>query len=197
MDAIESLDVGVYSHFSLQRARYPELLPIMQMAYYLSDYLSIGVLFSLAALLFLLQGKRRSAQVTAISLAAALVLLFSVRFLVPRRRPDDAQNWLGPEHMLGSYPSAGVFLFLLAMIMLGFAIWNLARPWLRGLYILTATALTVWVCMSQLLLALHYLTDILGAMAAATFIGWVASRFLDGKAREPEQRTDPILKRQG
>ena len=192
MDAIESIDVGAYAHFRHQAETHPEFLPIMHIAYYLSNYLAIGVLFSLTALLFLLQGKRRSAQVTAINLAWALALLFSVRFLVPRRRPDDAQNWLGPQAMLGSYPSGGVFLFMLAMILLGFAIWDLAKPWLRGVYLLTAVALTVWVCMSQLIMSLHYLTDILGGIAAATFMGWIASHFLDGKIIASELPSDAI-----
>jgi hypothetical protein len=178
MDVIESLDVGAYSFFRQQLSD-PGMLRIMYIAYYLSDYLSVGILFSLAAFLFLVQGKRRSAHVTTISVAFALAVLFGVRFLVPRRRPDDAENWLGPANMIGSYPSAGVFLFMLAMIFLGFATWGMFRPWMRGLYILIATLLTVWVCMSQLILATGYVTDVLGAMAGATLISWVAYRFLD------------------
>jgi hypothetical protein len=180
MDVIESqLDIGPYATFRELIKHHPEILPAMKIGYYLGDYLSVGILVSLAAFLFLWQGKRKSAQVTALSLAVAFALLFGVRFLVPRRRPDDAENWLGPANMIGSYPSAGVFLFMLAMIFLGFATWHLCRPWLRAIYVLTAIVLTVWVSMSQLVLATSYLTDVLGAMAAATLIGWIAFRFLD------------------
>jgi hypothetical protein len=179
MDVIESLDVGVYSFFRQQIAS-PQVCQVMRIAYFLSDYLSVGILFSLAALFFLLQGKRRSAQVTAISLAVALALLFGMRFLIPRRRPGDGEDFLGPANMIGSFPSSGVFLFMLAMIFLGFATWRLFRPWMRALYIFMATALTVWVCLSQLVLATGYLTDVVGAMTAATLIGWIANRFLDG-----------------
>ena len=180
MEVIEAIDIGAYRHFHHQLGKQPELQPIMEIGYYLSNYIAVGILFSLVALLFLLQGRRQSARVTAISLAFALTLLFAVRFLVRRMRPPDGENWLGPNDMEGSYPSGGVFLFMLAMIFLGFAIWNWARrPWQRGLYVLTATLLTVWVCLSQLFLSVHYVTDIIGAMAAATFVGWVASRFLD------------------
>src|SRR5262249_34670812 len=122
MDAIESLvDFGPYAAFQEFIKNHPEIRSTLQTGYYLGDYLSVGILFSIAAYLFLWQGRRRSAQVTAISLAIAFGLLFGVRILVPRRRPDDAENWLGPGNMVGSYPSAGVFLFMLAMIFLGFA----------------------------------------------------------------------------
>jgi membrane-associated phospholipid phosphatase len=81
--------------------------------------------------------------------------------------------------MLGSYPSASVFLFTLAVILIGFALWDLARPWLRVLYILIAALLTAWVCLSQFFLAIHFLTDVLGGMAGATLISWIAFRYLD------------------
>jgi membrane-associated phospholipid phosphatase len=196
MEVINELDWGVYAHFRYQIGLHPELLPIMQAAYYLSDYLGIGVLFSLAAALFLIQGKRRSAQVTALSLALALALVFGVRFLVPRLRPPDAQVWLGAEDMRGSYPSAGVFLFMLAMIFIGFAVWGLARSrWLRGLYVVVAALLIAWVCVSEFFLAIHFLSDVLGGMAGATLIGWIAYGWLDreatGTGATPESKTPP------
>jgi hypothetical protein len=46
--------------------------------------------------------------------------------------------------------------------------------------VLLAAALTVWVCMSQFFLATHFVTDVIGALAAAGLIGWIASRLLDG-----------------
>jgi hypothetical protein len=185
MEVINDLDWGVYSFFRYQAEQHPDILPLMHVAYYLSDYLAIGVLFSLAAGLFLIQGKRRSAGITAISLAVALALIFGVRFLVPRVRPPDAQNWLGAADMRGSYPSAGVFLFMLAMILIGFAVRGLTRrPWLRRFYVAVAVALTVWVCVSQFFLAIHFLTDVLGGMAGATLVGWIALRYLDREATE-------------
>jgi membrane-associated phospholipid phosphatase len=145
-------------------------------------------------ILFLLQGKRRSALVALVSFASAFILIDAVRFVVPRRRPEDAENWLGPHAMLGSYPSAGVFLFMLAMILISFAAWDLARPWMRGAYVLIAALLTGWVCLSQFFLAIHFLTDVLGGIAGATLIAWIAHRCLDPKGtRTPEGRdTAPV-----
>jgi membrane-associated phospholipid phosphatase len=178
MDVIESLDWGVYAHFRFQAQQCPDILPFMQAAYYMSSSVGLIVLMSLAVILFVVQGKRQAALVTLVSFGAALALIHATRILVPRRRPEDAENWLRPGDMLGSYPSSGVFLFMLAMILVGCALWSLIRPWLRGVYLLIAFLLTVWVCLSQFFLAIHFLTDVVGAMAGATLIAWIAHRYL-------------------
>ena len=91
LDAIEALDWGAYAHFKYDAEHQPLTLQFMQVAYYFSDYVAIGVLFSLAAFLFVMQGKHRSAHVTAAGLVVALAVIFSVHFLVPRLRPPAAQ----------------------------------------------------------------------------------------------------------
>jgi membrane-associated phospholipid phosphatase len=194
MDAIESLDWGVYSHFRFQVQQYPAVLPLMQVAYYLSSYVGVSIGLSIAVILFLAQRKRRSALVALVSFASSVGLIGVVRFLVPRRWPEGAENWLGPNAMLGSYPSAGVFLFMLVMILVGFAVWDLARPSIRAAYVLIAALLTAWVCLSQFFLAIHFLTDVLGGIAGATLIAWIAHRCLDPKGtRTPEGRdTAPV-----
>lgn len=184
MDAIESLDWGAYAHFRFQVSQHPALVPFMLVAYYLSDYVSIGFLFSLVATLFLLQGRHRSAQATAASLAISLALIFGIQHLVPRMRPPDAQNWLGAWELVGTYPAGGVFLFMLGMILLGFATWDLLpRVWLRAVYLILATALVVWVCMSQFILATHFVTDVIGAIAGAALVAWATSKFLGERGR--------------
>jgi membrane-associated phospholipid phosphatase len=162
----------------------------MQVAYYLSSYVGVSIGLSIAVILFLAQGKRRSALVALVSFASSVGLIGVVRFLVPRRRPEGAENWLGPNAMLGSYPSAGVFLFMLVMILVGFAVWDLARPWIRAAYVLIAALLTAWVCLSQFFLAIHFLTDVLGGMAGAALIAWIAQRYLDPKGPRPQEGRD-------
>jgi len=190
MDAIESLDWGVYSHFRFQVQQYPAVLPLMKVAFYLSSYVGVSIGLSIAVIMFLAQGKRRSALVALLSFASSVGLIGVVRFLVPRRRPEGAEIWLGPDAMVGSYPSAGVFLFMLVTILLGFAVWDLARPWIRAVYVLIAALLTGWVFLSQFFLAIHFLTDVLGAMAGATLIGWIAHRYLDPKGTCPKLGRD-------
>jgi membrane-associated phospholipid phosphatase len=180
MDAIAELDWGVYAHFDFKP--HPGVVRFMQYADALSGYIGVGILLAIAVMLFLLQGKRRSALVALASVGAAIGLIQAARYLVPRPRPHNAENVLAAQEMLGSYPSPSVFLFMLMMILIGLAVWDLARrPWQRGLYVVVAAALTVWVCMSQFFLALHFLSDVLGAMAGAALVGWGAYRFIPTK----------------
>jgi membrane-associated phospholipid phosphatase len=180
MDAIDALDWGVYSHFDFQNQRDPWMRPVIQTGVDVGSYVVIGLVLLAAVVLFLIQRKWRSALIVPASALSAFALIEAVHRLVPRRRPENAVKVLGPDEMLGSYPSASVFLFMLAMILLGFAIWGVMRNGLvRGFYVVAAALLTVWVCMSQFFLALHFLTDILGGMAGAALIGWAAYRFLD------------------
>ena len=185
MDAIESLDWGVYAHFSNEASRYPAVAEFMENAYYISSYVTVSGLLLIAVTLFLVQRKRRSALVVLISFLAAVVLIEAIRWLVPRRRPEDAQLFLGPDAMLGSYPSAGVFLFTLVLVLLAFALWGqVPSVWGRGAYVLIAALLVGWVCISQFFLAIHFVTDVLGGLAGAALVSWVAYKFM-GPA-EPE-----------
>ena len=188
MDRIEAFDWAVYSHFAFQISNSPGLEEFMQWAYTASGYVGTTALMLTACVLFLAQGKRRSALVAMLSYASAVLLIYAIRFTVPRARPEKAVNWVGPDDMVGSYPAPGIFLFMIDAILIGFAVWNLTpRFWLRALYILVATALSVWVCMSQFVLPIHFLTDAIGGMAGATLIGWIAYRCIE---REPAQPTE-------
>ena len=189
MDAIESLDWGAYAHFSNEASRYPAVAEFMQNAYYLSSYVAVSLLLLIAVTLFLVQKKRRSALVVLVSFLAAVVLIEAIRWLVPRRRPEDAQLFLGPEAMRGSYPSAGVFLFTLVLIFIAFALWSvLPRVWGRGAYVLIAALLVGWVCISQFFLAIHFVTDVIGGLAGAALVSWVAYKCLEPNAMDGEQQ---------
>ena len=186
MDAIEALDWGVYADFSFKSGKFPVIVPVMHAAEYLSNHVSIGIFLLISLGLLLAQGKYRSAAVALISFVVSIGLIVAVNFLVPRRRPENAEEWLGPNDMHGSYPAASVFLFMLTMILIGLAVWSLTqRASYRALYAAAGTLLTVWVCMSQMFLALHFLTDILGALAGATLMSLLAFKFMDSPS-EPE-----------
>lgn len=181
MDAIESLDWGVYSHFDFEDQKHTFVKPFMQVAYYISSYhyLGVAVLAFVAILLFLLQQRRQAALVSLVSVAASIGLIEGIHRLIPRRRPENAAKLLGADQIYGSYPSAGVFLFMLVAILIGLAIWDRARVWQRITYVVIAGGLTVWVCMSQFFLSLHFLTDVIGGLVGATLVGWIAWRCLE------------------
>ncbi len=176
MDAIEYLDWGVYNHFA---ARHRHLVIVLQPANYVGSYAVIGALFGLAFTWLLVQKKIRPATIVVASALAAWGVIEATQFLVPRHRPPDAQNWLGASTAVGSYPSPRVFLFTLVMIVMGLALW-MSRPrlWIRGVYLVLATTLTVWVCVSQFFLPLHFFSDAIGGLAGAGLIGWLAYLFM-------------------
>ena len=189
MDAIEALDDGAAAHFGYQAGRYPDILPFMRPAYYLGSYVGIGVLLAIIVLLFLVQGKRRSALVAFLSVASAFALIEVIRLVVPRARPLTTDQLLGPIDRLGSYPSSSVFLFTLCMVLLAFALWHwMRRPWQRGAYVLIAALLTAWICMAGFFLSLHYVTDLIGGLAGAALFSWIASRLMDPSLSASEGR---------
>ena len=180
MDAIETIDWGAYAHFTFMGQKYPDIAAIMAWPYYISTYVANFALMACVVLLLIWQNRRRAALVTSLGLVMSLGMIEVSRLLVPRLRPPDAENWLGPHEMLGSYPSAGVFLFMLLMIFLGFASWPWLQPtWMRIAFMLLAAALTVSVAMSQFFLALHYVSDIIGGIVGATLVGYLVWKFLD------------------
>ena len=178
MDAIEALDYGVYAHFAHMSKQPPDLTQFMQPAAYLSSYVAITILMLIAIALFLRRGKRQPALVTALTFLGAVILIQVVRVIVPRP---------GPTGAVGSYPSAGVFLFTLSAMLLSKAIWQLAeRGWQRAAIVTAAVVLTVWVCFGELFLSTRWLTDILGGLAGATLLGWAAIRLMDTGTSKPD-----------
>jgi undecaprenyl-diphosphatase len=186
MDAIDALDCGVYYHFDFQNKQGNIFLPLLQTGYYVGSYIGVGTLFFTAIVLFALQRRWRSVLVVPSSGIIAFGLIELVRRLVPRPRPEEALGWLGPGDMIGSYPSPAVFLTLLAFILIGIGVWGLTRnaTW-RWTFAVIAAMFTVWVCMSQMMLTLHYFSDVLGGLAGAFAIGWTASYLLDSAPANP------------
>jgi membrane-associated phospholipid phosphatase len=184
MDAIEALDEGVYAHFDNQIGHHPEIAQVMMPAYHLSSYVGVAILFTLLVLIFLVQGKRREAVVALFVILLGVGLVQGVQLLVPRPHPANADKWIGAPVQAGTYPSAAVFLFTLGVTLLGMALWDRMRLWLRGVYILGAAGLVVWICMAGFFLAFHYLTDVIGGLAGAALVGWIASRLMPRRPKE-------------
>ena len=190
MDAIESMDWGANAHFRFTGQQQPAIVRFFHNGYLPNGYLIAGIiLVTIAILVLLLRGRKRAAQIAWFSFIGGASLLWVSHYFVPRRRPPDAQNILGPEQLLDSYPSDGVFICMLSLILLGFALWQpLGRPSLRALYCLIAALLTVWVCLTELFLCVRFVTDLIGAIVGAALIGWIACRLsvsANGKQSEP------------
>jgi undecaprenyl-diphosphatase len=123
----------------------------------------------LAAVLLLMEGRRRQAAIFAGTVAAAQVLVEGLKSVMERARPD-----LVPHHDLvysNSFPSGHsamtpvVYLTLAAILAAGEE-----RRSVRWLLILTAAALTVSVGVSRVYLGVHWPTDVLGGWALGVAI---------------------------
>lgn len=176
MDAIEALDDGANAHFTWQKRELPGIVNYMQVAYYLSTYVGIGVLAALVIVILLWQRRKYAAFAAAAGLAAAATVIALLQRLIARPRPQLAAEWLGTSDD-ASYPAASVFLFTLGMILLACALWDRLRGLaLRAVIIALSILLVVWVCLSQFFLATHFVSDVIGAIAGATLIGWLTCK---------------------
>jgi len=180
MDAIETIDWGAYAHFAFIAGKDPEIVPFAKAHYYLSTSFGLLSLVAFVLFLFVLQGRKRAALMMSLGLVVSMAIIEAMRLLVPRRRPPDAQNWLGASEMVGSFPSGSVFLFMLVMTFAGFALWSwLGRGARRYLFVGVATVLTVNVALSQFFLAIHFVSDVVGGIVGAVIVGFIVAKFLD------------------
>lgn len=179
MDAIDTIDWGAYAHFTFIAAKYPESIRFLQSFYFTITYVVLAALGAIVLLLFALQKRLRDALVASLAVLFAMGIIEFCRLMIPRRRPPDAQELVGVHDMLGSYPAMSVFLFMLLVILIGFALW----PWLRSgvsrtIFVVVAAALTVAVAMLQFILAIHFVSDVVGGIVGAAIVGFVVAKLL-------------------
>ena len=181
LDRIEQLDWGVYSFFVFLANKTPEIPQLLHVewAARAGEPFVVAVIVAVALVSLFIQRRWRDALVAILAFALALGTIELTKWIVPRKRPEDARNLIPDADMLGSYPSSSVLLFTLAMVLLGFALWNvMTAVWQKAMFVLVAILLVVWVCMAQFFLALHFLTDILGGLAGAAFFVYLCVQFL-------------------
>ncbi len=165
MDALETVDWGAYYHFRYLAGQHPQLLPAAELVNSLTHHAVLGVLIVFTLLALWLYGRPRTAVVGLATFLAGIVVAEGLRGLIARRRPDDAENLLGPDGMVGSFPAVGVLLFTLTALLLTFALWEtgLGRTG-RVLSTAAAAVLIVAVCLSQFFLGLHFVTDVVAGL---------------------------------
>lgn len=151
MDRIEQLDWGVYSFFVFLANKSPEIPQLLHVewAAKAGDYLVPAAIVAVALTLLLIRRRQRDAMLSILAFGLAIGTIELTKWIVPRKRPEDARNLIPDADMLGSYPSSSVFLFTLSMVLLGFALWDvLTAVWQKALFVLVAALLVVWVCMA-------------------------------------------------
>lgn len=161
-----NLDSGFYEFLQYQRQH-----PLRGLEPYMRAVDSLaGVLPLLLGSLLLLwvvyarRGPRPAVMVLA-ALGGGVLLVLVLRGLVPRARPDEAQDLLPPEQWGNSFPSPKVLLGVLVYTLLARILTdgNGSRAARRAVPALTA-ALLFLIAWSQLYLGLHYPTDVLAGL---------------------------------
>ena len=178
MDVFKGIDLGTYASFRLIGQQNPEIAQIMHGSAIAGGYLWIFFLAILAWRWWSIQG-----VFPFVNLAKALAIILLVealRFGIDRPRPDDAQDFFR-KVVGGSFPNDAAFraVFISTMMV------ETAKPGQnRWLALLGAVLYCVWVMMGQLITHLAFLTDILGSLALALGIGFLAPRiFATGDPR--------------
>jgi len=182
VDLFKEVDAGGYEAFQHLTKQQPELLTPMQLGTWISGYIGVGCLLLLAVVVFVVRGRTRSAQVSLAAFVIGLILVETMRHTVGARRPGNAETFLAPEEMTRSFPARGVFLFTLAGVLFIFAAWGaLASTWTRLLVAVVVVVLVLGVALSQLMLQLHFVTDVVGGLFGGLALALLASRFFAGR----------------
>ena len=134
----------------------------------------------LVVVVFLVRGRTRSAQVSLAALVIGLILVETMRHTVGARRPGNAETFLAPEEMTRSFPARSVLLFTLAGVLLIFAAWGaLSSTWMRLMVTVVMVVVVLGVALSQLMLQLHFVTDVVGGLFGGLTLALLASRFFE------------------
>ena len=178
MERIAGLDDGAYAFFDFQARKFPWLLEGMQPAYSMSGYVGAAVLIVVVTLIYLLQRKYLGAFVCLLAFGAAIGSIEAMRLLVPRAWPQGAAVWLGDDAPPGSYPAPGVFLFMLGVLFVSNAVWDSLSRWKCVGFVVLAVVLMIWICLAPLVMGIHFVTDVIGALAGAVIIATIAQRIM-------------------
>jgi undecaprenyl-diphosphatase len=183
MDPFERLDWATYYFFRFQANRAPFLHDVITLGDWLGGYAAIALVTAVAVAVALVGSRWRLAGAIVMALVFGVLLVEGTRLATQRPRPPDAQNFLPGAAASPGFPSRGVFLAAVAWLLLAVA---LERPsWRRGKRVgvyAGAALLIVCVCLSQLLLGLHFLTDVLAGLAGGVGLALLARAVAPGGA---------------
>ncbi len=174
------LDYGTYSFFHFQAHDLPvNLDPLMRVGDSLGGYPATALVLGLAIVFAPRPAYLRMFVVVVTAYVVGGLMLEGVRLAVHRARPANAENILG---VAGdpSFPSRAVFLAAFAWPILALALdKRLTSRAARIVVHALAALIVVFVCVSELWLSLHYLTDVLaglsGGIGLSLLVRWAAA----------------------
>jgi undecaprenyl-diphosphatase len=185
VDLLKSMDYGGYYFFDWAATHNPWLANIMLPARWIGSY-GVGVVFMLVVICFVSQRRIPAALVSFGVLAGGVLGVEILRYAVAAHRPANAQKLVDAAEMLRSFPAREVFAFTLVGTLLLIAAWaTLPNTALRMLLSVGVIALMLWVALSQLVLGLSFVTDVMAGLAGGLALALLASRFFPPNAPLP------------
>ncbi len=176
VDLLKSMDYGGYYFFDWAAIHNPVLADIMLPARWVGSY-GAGVVSLLAVVCLVAQRRIPAALISFGALAAGILGVEILRYAVAAHRPANAQHLVNAAEMMRSFPAREVFAFSLAGTLLILAAWpSLPNTALRVLLTAGIVALMFWVALSQLVLGLSFVTDVMGGLAGGLAVALLARR---------------------
>ncbi len=180
MHLFDGLDWGTYYFFRFQANHLPALGDLMRAGPWLGSYLALALLAALTVAITPARRRWRTALVVLAATLLGVVLVEGLKLVTDRPPPPDAQATLGSAGLSSSFPSQAVFMAAFGWAILGHALaQRTSRRWPGlGAYVGAALAI-VFVCVSELWLGLHFVTDVIagltGGLALALSAFWAGS----------------------
>jgi membrane-associated phospholipid phosphatase len=175
-ELLNSVNDCAYYAFTVLVDHSPSLRRFMLVGDELAGYVTLALMIITLALL-LRQGRKPGAFIVVAAFVAALAVVEALRMTVPADRPTVAAKLVGEDEMQRSFPARAVFLFTLAAMLLLWAAWPALRRWPARLSVTAIfTVLTLWVAISQLMLGLHFVTDVAAGLFGGLALALLATR---------------------
>ncbi|MBI3407790.1 MAG: phosphatase PAP2 family protein [Planctomycetes bacterium] len=178
MEGLRKLDHGTYAFFSHEFKPDSALLELFKSLTFLGTYWVVAAVALAAVAIALLAGRFRSSLVIAVCFVIAVGLAEGLNLATERRRPNDAQRFVAAQNMASSFPARAVLLSTYSWLALAMALESAGfrKRLTLGFSALALLAILV-VCMTQLILSLHFLTDILAGLAGGAALALLAKHF--------------------
>lgn len=185
-ELLRSIDKGAYYAFSEAVKGSPELVQPL----HIGEWALALLIAVLACVLLLTHGRARAAALVAVAMLIGTVGVEAIRYTVPVHRPDNAARVVDSAEMARSFPAGEVFTFTLAGTLLIYAAWTSLHGWLaRVALTAVVVVLILGVAMSELLLVLHFVTDVAAGLFGGLALALVVTRLIATlPARQGEAR---------
>lgn len=172
---LQSIDKGAYYAFSEMLHGTPEFrLPLQTV-----EWAGALLMAAIACVLLFTQGCARAAALVAAAFFVGAVGVAALQHLLAIPRPENAARMVGATDMLHGFPAGEVFAFTLAGTLLVYAVWRSQLQWfLRLALVIGVIALILGLAMSQIMLVLHFVTDVAAGLFGGLALALLVTRLV-------------------